>query len=64
MSKVKEIVKAKYLNKKLVFLYDHSSVHRRFSDDALNIKRMNLKPGGKQVKMHDTINSKTNLLQH
>ena len=38
----------------IVFLFDHSSCHRAFADNALNVKRMNVKPGGLQPIMHDT----------
>ena len=33
----------------------HSSCHRAFADDALNAKRMNVKPGGAQPCMRDTV---------
>ena len=38
----------------VVWLFDHSSCHRAFADDALNAKRMNVRPGGMQPKMRDT----------
>ena len=38
----------------ICWLFDQSSCHRAFAEDALNAKRMNLRPGGKQPKMHDT----------
>jgi hypothetical protein len=44
-----------YPGKKLVFLYDNSSVHRKRSDDALDEKKINVNPGGKQPICHDTI---------
>jgi len=34
------------------FFFDQSSAHGAFEQDALNAKEMNLKPGGKQRKMH------------
>ncbi|KAF8139716.1 hypothetical protein EV363DRAFT_1392657 [Boletus edulis] len=37
-----------------LFVFDQSSVHGAFAKDALNAKEMNVKPGGKQRKMHDT----------
>ena len=39
----------------LVFIFDQSSNHRAFAEDALNAKRMNVGPGGSQPFMHDTI---------
>ena len=35
-------------------MFDHSSCHGAYSDDALNAYKMNAKPGGKQPKMRDT----------
>jgi hypothetical protein len=49
------IARVKYPEKKRVFLYDHSSVHKTHGDDALNASRMNKSPGGKQPLMHDTV---------
>jgi len=37
------------------FVFDHSSCHGTFAEDALDASKMNLKPGGKQPRMHDTI---------
>ena len=37
------------------WVFDHSSCHAARSDDALDVSRMNVKPGGKQPKMRDTI---------
>ena len=39
----------------LVFIFDNSSAHNSLSADALNVKKMNLYPGGKVSDMHDTI---------
>ena len=38
-----------------VFAFDNSSSHAAFASDALNAKTMNVKSGGKQPKMRDTI---------
>lgn len=38
-----------------VFVFDCSSSHEAFAKDALNVNTMNVKPGGKQVHMHDTV---------
>ena len=39
----------------LVWIFDHSSGHNSFGPDALIANRMNVHPGGKQPKMHDTV---------
>lgn len=39
---------------KIVWIFDHSSCHGAYSDDALIATRMNAKPGGKQPAMRDT----------
>src|SRR6266511_4133036 len=38
-----------------LFAFDNSSNHAAFKSDALVASRMNLKPGGKQPKMRNTI---------
>src|ERR1700761_932457 len=38
-----------------VFIFDQSSAHNAFAKDALNVRNMNVRPGGKQSIMHDTI---------
>lgn len=47
-------VQWKHLDKRLVFIYNHSSVHKKRGDDALDAKKLNLNPGGKQPQMHNT----------
>ena len=37
------------------WLFDHSSCHNAYSEDALNATHMNAKPGGKQPCMRDTV---------
>lgn len=39
----------------LLFLFDQISGHTAYADDALNVNRMNVNPGGNQAKMRDTI---------
>ena len=39
----------------LLFIFDQSSGHTAFPMDALNVNRMNVKPGGQQPAMHDTV---------
>ena len=35
-----------------VWVFDHSSCHAAMADDALDVNKMNVRPGGKQ---HDTV---------
>ncbi|KIO33209.1 hypothetical protein M407DRAFT_65838 [Tulasnella calospora MUT 4182] len=42
------------VNKQMLFIFDRSSTHCSFAADALNAKKMNVNPGGKQPKMHAT----------
>jgi hypothetical protein len=39
----------------MVFIFDHSSAHRGFAENALNIHNMNVNHKGKQRKLHDTV---------
>ena len=50
------IAKFQYPNDKytLAWLFDHSSCHRAFANDALNPKKMNVWPGKRQPRMRDT----------
>jgi len=43
-----------YPNAIAEFVFDQSSAHGAFAKDALNVKDMNVRPGGKQRMMHDT----------
>ena len=38
-----------------VWVFDHSSCHAAMADDALDVNKMNVRPGGKQRIMHDTV---------
>ena len=38
-----------------VWVFDHSSCHAAMADDALDVNAMNVKPGGKQRIMRNTI---------
>ncbi len=40
---------------KLVWIFDHSSCHGAYAEDALNANNMNANPGGKQPALHNTI---------
>lgn len=53
-----EIAECKYpceQGYKVVWIFDHSSCHGAYADDALLASRMNAKPGGKQALLHDTV---------
>lgn len=47
----------KYLSQKntIVFIFDESSCHKTYTKDALNASKMNVRPGGKQPCMKDTV---------
>lgn len=38
----------------LLWLFDNAPSHRKMADDALNVNKMNVKPGGKQAILRDT----------
>ena len=38
-----------------LFLFDNAPSHRKVADDTLNADKINVGPGGKQPKMHDTL---------
>ena len=40
---------------RVTWLFDHSSCHNAYAEDALNAAHMNAKPGGKQSCLRDTI---------
>ena len=52
-----QIAEFKYPSDKhtIVWLFDQSSCHRAFAEDALNAKVMNVRPGGVQPRMRDTM---------
>ena len=52
-----KIVEVKFLSltHDLVFIFDQSSGHTAFPEDAPNVHRMNVKPGGQQPPMHNTL---------
>ena len=37
-----------------IWVFDRSSCHTAMAEDALDVSRMNVRPGGKQPRMHDT----------
>ena len=44
-----------------IWIFDCSSAHEALSEDALNVKNMNIKPGGKQAKLRNTTIPMNNL---
>jgi hypothetical protein len=48
------MAKLKHVGKQIVFIFDHSSVHKRKEVGGLDAKSMNLGPGGKQPFFHST----------
>ena len=53
-----KIVDVKYPREKgykVTWIFDHSSCHGAYADDALNAYKMNAKPGGKQPRMRNTV---------
>ena len=42
-------------NWKIIWIFDHSSCHTAMADDALDASKKNVKPGGKQPKIHNTV---------
>ena len=58
MGIVVKIAEAKYLKEKcyrLFWIFDQSGCHMAYADDSLNVPHMNIKEGGSQLLMHDTI---------
>ena len=55
VEKAIDIFERKYPNHQAVFLFDNAPSHCKCSDNLLNVKRMNVNPGGKQPVMRDTI---------
>ena len=57
------IFEALFSNCTAVFAFDNSSNHAAFKSDALVTSKMNLKSGGKQLKMKDTVFGSNNQRQ-
>ena len=53
--KIAEIKYPKEIGYRLVWVFDNSSCHNAYADDAINASLMNTKPGGKQPCMRDTV---------
>ena len=50
-----QIFKQKYPNAQALFLFDNAPSHKKYADDMLNTDRMNVRPGGRQPIMQDTV---------
>jgi len=50
-----DLFELKHPNDQAVFIFDQSTAHGAFADDALVASCMNVNPGGKQPAMHSTI---------
>ena len=57
VEKAVKIAEFKYKKEKhsIMWLFDQSSCHKAYAENALNVKRMNVRPGGAQPCMHVTI---------
>ena len=58
MNRAIEIAEIEYPNEdgwRHVWVFDHSNCHAAMADDALDISKINVKPGGKQRIMRDTV---------
>ena len=53
--KIADIKYPKDKGYRVCFVFDHSSCHGTFAEDALDASKMNLKPSSKQPRMHDTL---------
>ena len=38
-----------------MWLFDQCSCHRAFAEESLNVRRMNVRPGGAQPRLHNTV---------
>ena len=50
-----EIFEEKFPHTQALFLFDNTPIHCKSSDDALNVQHKNVRPGGKQPKMRETV---------
>lgn len=58
MERAVDIAEIKYSKEdgwRHVWVFDHSSCHAATADDALDVNKMNVNPGGKQRVMRDTV---------
>ena len=57
--KIAETKYPKCDNWRHVWIFDHSSCHAAMPDDALDVSKMNVNPGGKQRVMRDGLKFST-----
>ena len=55
VDKVIKVFKDKYPHAQALFLFDNAPSHKKYTEDSLNVDRMNVRPGGKQPKLRDTV---------
>ena len=55
MDKAIKIFEDKYPHAQALFLFDNAPSHKKYSEDSLNADRMNVRPGGKQPRLRDTV---------
>lgn len=53
VEQVSKALEAKFPGRRLVFIFDHSPIHRTKADDALNAHNMNVSAAGAQARMRD-----------
>jgi hypothetical protein len=61
MDKALDLFERRFPHAQALFIFDQSSAHGSFAEDALLAHKMNAGPGGKQPKMHDTLFSMEHL---
>ena len=54
MKNTLKIVDVMFPGCKMIFIFDNSSCHDAMAENALNVNKMNVNPGGKSPPMHDT----------
>ena len=55
VDKAIKIFEDKYPHAQALFLFDNAPSHKKYAEDSLNAERMNVRPGGKQPKLRDTV---------
>ena len=54
VEKAISVFEAKYPYAQGLFIFDNAPLHKKISDDSLNVDKMNVNPGGKQPVMRNT----------
>ena len=55
VDKTIDIFDSKYPSRQGLFLFDYAPSHKKFPEDALKVKNMYVRPGGKQLVMRTTV---------